>query len=376
MWAKSGTMSGAFGGAAQVADTGGQAAQPDRERVGDFEIELRAPRAAGDILADFRSLETRSLERNLFAGVDFLAAAATHLADRRDLKIVLVWREGALIGAIPVLVPSAAFSAREIVSPQIVADAKGGPLLDAQNGAAILSAVCAWFARRHAAIVFEGIDENGPFARLLRDFARRLNRQLRLTGASARVPAAPEAGGRDASLAPAPVTLSRAMEPAGLRPAIEEYLILEAQAARAAGREALIQLPGHANFLRTVTRQLGRRRQCQVFGLEIDNALAATAIVLLDGTRAHVWRMASDPEMPAREALEDMLRQRIARAFARRNASDDKSGEAMPERLVRFRLGLAPRGTPLGIARRLREGFRRSAGEIATAAHRRIRTLG
>jgi hypothetical protein len=368
MWAKS---AGADGGSGYFPAT----PAPSRERLGDFEIELRAPRAAGDIIAEWRDLEERAVEPNLFAGPDFLAAATTHLNAHRDLKVLLLWGGGSLEGAIPI----AGFAAREVHVPQVEPGSPGVPLLDGKRPGAILEAACAWLGRRHSILVLQGLPAESAFVALTRDFARQSDRRLTPVEPSDR-----NAAHRSASrLNEAPdldpdgrITLDRAIDPADIRLAVEEYLVLEAQAALAAGRSAAIQLPGQANLVRTVTRQLARRRQCQVFTLRIAGRAAAAAIVVIEPRIARIWKSACDPQWPV-EPLRALMSGRITKLMTRRAAIENvvDFGGDVPA-LASYRLALKPGEQPDGIARRLGERVRRSAdsiaGSIVVAASRRL----
>jgi hypothetical protein len=376
MWAKTGVSGGSIAGGSLPPAQSRRA-----DRIGDYDLEVRAPRAAGDILVEWRALERRAVEPNLFAGPDFLAAATTHLSSFRDLKVLLLWRGSSLEGAIPLATAPMGFASRDVHAPQIEYGCSGAPLVDAKNGEAVLAAACSWLSARHSTIVFEGLSDDSPFRSLLATFAERTGRRILRTeqethvsfgtngdGAKAHGPSADSA----TLPADADASLDRALDPVAIRGAVEDYLILEAQDAFAHGRPALIQQPGQANLVRTVTRQLGRSKQCQVFTLRLGGRAAASAIILLEPARARVWKFAADPQLSG-YPVEELLQKRIARLLTRRVSVDALIGRREGIACsAAYRLALKPGEKPDSIARRLGERVRRSADNLATAAHHRF----
>jgi hypothetical protein len=373
MWAKAGVSTGsARGENLPSAQTRGL------DRIGGYDLELRAPRAAGDILVEWRALEQRAVEPNLFAGPDFLAAATTHLDAVRDLKVLLIWRGSLLEGAIPLTSTSMGFTSREVRTPQVEHGCSCAPLLDARNAEAVLAAACTWLASRHGSIVFEGLADDGPFRALLHGFAERTGRRmLRLERESRHHE--PTLPGNFAPVATLPVdagaNIDRALDPVAIRAAVEDYLLLEAQDALAHGRPALIQQPGQANMVRTVTRQLGRSKQCQVFTLRLGGRVAASAIILLEPGLARVWKFAADPQLRI-YPVEDLLKKRVERLLTRRVSVGALVGRSEHENSsAAYRMALKPGAKPDSIARRLGERVRKSADTLATAAQRRLASI-
>jgi hypothetical protein len=371
MWAKTEVSGGAAAGGSLPS------VLPRKlDRIGNYDLEVRAPRSAGDILVEWRALEQRAVEPNLFAGPDFLAAATTHLGSFRDLKVLLLWRGKSLEGAIPLATAPMGFASRDVHAPQIEYGCSGAPLVDARNGEEVLAAACSWLSARHSTIVFEGLADDSPFRSLLGVFAERTGRRMLRTEQEAR-----EAFGAKASCAsadratlPADVgaSLDRALDPVAIRGAVEDYLILEAQDALVQGRPALIQQPGQANLVRTVTRQLGRSKQCQVFTLRLEGRAAASAIILMEPGRARLWKFAADPQL-CDYPVEELLQKRIERLLTRRISVDALLGRCEGSAgSATYRLALKPGEKPDSIARRLGERVRRSADNLATAAHRHL----
>ena len=373
MWAKAGVSSGFAGGE-------GLPSSPMRkaERIGGYDLELRAPRASGDILVEWRALEQRAVEPNLFAGPDFLAAATTHLNAFRDLKVLLVWRGRRLEGAIPLTSASIGFTSREVRTPQVEYGCSGAPLLDAGNAEGVLAAACTWLASRHASIVFEGLAEDGPFRALLHGFAERTGRGvLRLDQASHAAETTPLFNLAPVATLPADsaANIDRALDPVAIRAAVEDYLLLEAQDALAHGRPALIQQPGQANVVRTVTRQLGRSKQCQVFTLRLGGRVAASAIILLEPGLARVWKFTADPQLRG-YPVEELLKKRVERLLTRRvsvGALVGRNENAASS--ASYRMALKPGAKPESIARRLGERVRKSADTLAITANRRLASI-
>lgn len=362
MWARSVGMEGGYPQAA---------GPPATDDVGDFKVELRAPRAAGDILTEWHRLEARALEPNIFAGPDFLASAATHAEALRDVKVLLLWRDGMLDGVFPLLPATGGFAARDLHVPQIETGCSGAPLVDGQRPEAVLNAACTWLSSRHSTLIFEGLDPEGPFSALLHGFARQSGRRLvRVEPAKGRLRL--ELQG-DIASASGRIAFERASDPAAIRLAVEEFLVIEAQEALTQGRLALIQAPGQANLVRTVTRQLARRRDCEVFTLRIGGAAAAAALVLIEPKRGVIWRAACDPRWPE-QPLRRLLNGRISKLLTRRAAIETVFDPAIEARaLGSHRLALKPGDRPDSIARRLGERMLRSADSLAIAATRRLR---
>jgi len=373
MWAKAGVSTGFAGGEGHPSSQARKA-----ERIGGYDLELRAPRASGDILNEWRALEQRALEPNLFAGPDFLAAATTHLNAFRDLKVLLVWRGSLLEGAIPITSASIGFTSREVRTPQVEYGCSGAPLLDARNAEGVLAAACTWLAARHASIVFEGLADDGPFGALLHGFAERTGRRvLRLEQASSHADRiSPD------NLAPiatlpndASASIDRALDPVAIRAAVEDYLLLEAQDALAHGRPALIQQPGQANVVRTVTRQLARTKQCQVFTLRLGGRVAASAIILLEPGLGRIWKFAADPQLRG-YPVEQLLKKRVERLLTRRVSVGALIGRTENAGMsAAYRMALRPGAKPDSIARRLGERVRKSADTLAIAANRRLASI-
>ncbi len=373
MWAKAGASTGSVGG------EGFQSAQARKlERIGGYDLELRAPRASGDILVEWRALEQRAIEPNLFAGPDFLAAATTHLDAVRDLKVLLIWRGSLLEGAIPLTSASMGFTSREVRTPQVEYGCSGAPLLDARNAEAVLAAACTWLAARHGSVVFEGLADNGPFRALLHGFAERTGRrmlQLEQEPHAEMLPPIDNLAPAATLPADAGASIDRALDPVAIRTAIEDYLLLEAQDALAHGRPALIQQPGQANMVRTVTRQLGRSKQCQVFTLRLGGRIAASAIILLEPGLARVWKFAGDPQLRG-YPVEELLKKRVERLLTRRASVGALVGRnEKAASSATYRMALKPGQKPDSIARRLGERVRKSADTLATAAHRRLTSI-
>lgn len=375
MWARTGDYGSAMG-------SGGVPPLPSRktDRIGDYDLELRAPRAAGDILVEWRALLDRALEPNFFSGPDFLAAAATHLNAFRDLKVLLLWRGNILEGAIPLASAPIGFASRDVHAPQLEVGCSGAPLIDAKRADAVLAAACSWLSARHSTVVFNALSDEGSFRASLEAFAERSGRRLVRAEQGRRHPFSAEAA--VATAVPsvtisddASVDLERALDPAAIRTAVEEYLILEAQESLVAGRLALIQQPGQANLIRTVTRQLGRSKQCQIFTLRLGGRVAASAIVLIEPGCARIWKSVYEPELRGKP-IEALLESRIARLLTRRVSVGkvlSGAGDSPPD--VICRLALKPGDKPDSIARRLGERVRKSADTLSLVAQRSLRSM-
>lgn len=333
--------------------------------LGPYRATLTPARAAGPLVEAWAAAEDRALSPDPCLHPDFLAAAARHDPALRDLKLLAIWRDEALCALFPLLPGGVLFARRVWRAPRVDVAASGAPFLARDEAEAALSAALDWLAVRDDEIVFEALDAASPFRTILDLVASRRGLARRVAA-----PAAGRMADPARLVAPANPTgavFERAGEPASLRAAVENHLLLEAREAGAAGRPAVIQQAGAANFIRAVTRQLGRAERCRVFSLRDAAGPLAVAIVLMDGGRATLWRVASDPQRGG-DAAKALIAARIARAFERRQGGAlARAGGAEPAR-VACRLSLRPAQGPAALARRLGERLRSAATVFSRAA--------
>ncbi|TVR08036.1 MAG: GNAT family N-acetyltransferase [Salinarimonadaceae bacterium] len=333
--------------------------------VGGFRATLLPARAATQLAEAYRLAEGRALAPDPCLHPEFLAAAARHDPALRDLAILALWKGEDLCALAPILPGGWVFSRRVLRVPRIDMASAGAPFVVREQAEDVVAAALAWFADRGAEPAFEDLDADSPFRGVLERVCARRAAAARLIAAAPARPVAATPAGAGAN--PTGAVFERAGEPAALRAAVENYLLLEAREAARAGRTALIQQAGAANFVRAVTRQLGRAERCRVFCLRDAAGALAVGIVLTDAQRPVLWRVSCDPERGG-EAAKALLANRIARAFERGRGGalvgigPDASGR------VSLRVeGRASHG-PAGLARRLGERLRRAAfGELRAA---------
>lgn len=361
MWARAseGNARGLSGTEAVLATMRARAAP-----LGAFRATLLPARAATQLAEAYRMVEARALATDPCLHPEFLAAAARHDPALRDLAILALWKGDELCALTPVL-PGGSFLSRRVWRvPRIDDVSAGAPFVVLDQAVEAIAATLDWFADREADLVFEDMEADAPFRdALARVCARRSGTPRFVSAGHAR----PATGRGDAVANPTGAVFERAGEPAALRAAVESYLLLDARETARAGRPALIERAGAANLVRAITRQLGRSDRCRVFQLRDAAGPLAVAIVLSDGERSVLWRIASDPERGG-ERAKGLLANRVARAVERRR---DGALLGMGEGVgARVTCRVEARGSegPAGLARRLGERLRRAAFGIARAA--------
>jgi hypothetical protein len=278
----------------------GRARRVWRPSNGAYEVELRAPADIGSDLAAWQALATRGIEPTLFADPDMLLPALQHLSEGRQANLLLVWQAAGasrvLRGLFPVFMPRLPIAPGEVRLWRPCGFPLAPALVDRDYAGAVFGAVfsfCASRGARCSSFALSGIAQDGPLAAAIHAEKRR-SEALPLPALVAR--RAPAKG--DEPEAPASSGLAgtgrveRARTPAQVRDAVETLLVLDAAAAKGCGGTALIQDAGTASFLRTVTRQLARRRQCRVDVLKRDGESIAAALVLESAEAVWLWRTA------------------------------------------------------------------------------------
>jgi CelD/BcsL family acetyltransferase involved in cellulose biosynthesis len=256
----------------------------------------------------WRALAERAVEPNVFAEPECLLPALKHLPDGRRAALLLVWRGAALAALWPVLRPRVPLAPGMLRAWRPAHLACGVPLLDRDAPEAALEQALGFLAgtgSRYGGVSFPDVAEDGAFADALRAAALRSRRVLTCL----RVQERAHLAGEPASLllrgarpqarrveGLGEVRLERARDPAAVRDAVEELLVLDALGARRGGAPALLQDPGAASFLRTMSRDLARRRRCRVDLLRLVGRAVAAALVLESGSRAWCWRLCADPD--------------------------------------------------------------------------------
>ncbi|HEX8663817.1 MAG TPA: hypothetical protein VF744_07285, partial [Beijerinckiaceae bacterium] len=227
-----------------------------------YEVDLRGAAEVGADLKAWHDLAGRAVEPALFAHPDVLLPALQHLPDGRQAGLILVWQQSPrrLVGLLPVLMPRVPLAPGEVRLWRPAALPVAPALIDRERPEAVLGAAlsfCAARGSRCASLVLAGLPADGPIAERFAAAAAASRRRLeRLPQghvlATAAVPRAETSLGGS-------LRTAQARTPAEVRDAVEAFLALEAAGAKARGDRALIQDPGLASFVRTMTRQLARR---------------------------------------------------------------------------------------------------------------------
>jgi hypothetical protein len=266
--------------------------------AGGYEVELRNAAEVGADIEAWHDLAGRAMESCLFAHPDVLLPALQHLPDGRQAGLLLVWESGRrLDGLFPVLMPRIPLAPGEVRLWRPDVFPVAAALLDRERPEAVLGAAlsfCASRGSRCSSLVLTAVPAGGPLAASFATAAvlsrRRIERLPRGHAlASAAVPHAEATPLSDGTS----LRATQARTPVQVRDAVETFLTVDAAGAKAHGGKALIQDPGLASFVRTMTRQLARRGRCRVDLVRDGRETVAAGIVLESAHSVWLWRAAA-----------------------------------------------------------------------------------
>ena len=344
--------------------------QPDQPVV----IETRPLAACGDIAAAWTNLAGRALEANPFFEPGVLLAASQHLVAFRDVVAILAWQGAAdapqrrLLGFVPVFprqgffLPDAliGFGDRRVLS--------GAPLLDRQRAADVIQALLA--PRRQALLdgrgfVLRAIDRDGPLAVMLRG----LGDGTRI-GLSPALPvtagAGPGSGGVGDALGANVLKLVEPRSQAGLRDAVEIILAMEASGPRGRAGVATLHDTREVGFLRAMTRNLARSRQCRVGLLMREEEPVAGAILIGRGAQSWLYLGVEDEDTGEAVSLAALIaamrRAMPARRIILPSGMPAEGDDAVS--LSDVYLAASQAATPRDLAGRARDAIRRSLSRL------------
>jgi len=287
------------------------------QQNGALVIEQRPLRSMGELEADWTDLASRVLEPNPFYEYAFAASAGQHLPEGRHVTAVLVWSGGEtrrLLGFFPMVLPRRGLlpAPARLWRPSLVP--LGAPLVDREQATDVIGAFLDHLARRGsraAGVLFPLLAEDGPFAKALAAAVAARGHAMQSFARHQRafLPAGGDTG--FVSLASArkmkelrrqlrrlgdlgEVRMIHAREPKAVREGVEYFLALEASGWKAAAGTALLQQPGGAAFVRSMTRRLACEGRCAVHVVALNDRPIAAGIVLQSGSEAFFWKIAYD----------------------------------------------------------------------------------
>jgi CelD/BcsL family acetyltransferase involved in cellulose biosynthesis len=294
----------------------------------DVVVETVDCEAAAAFVAQWRDLAERSLEANVYNEPSFVLAAALHLAgSNRRPQFLFVWEAVApsTRGALLAVWPIGPRRRRGVTPITRIWTHKQAtlatPLLDRWRAAEAIDAIVDHFRRTApgvAGLMFPLLPIDGPTAALLRERAAADGGALRILDPQERAVLSHGANPDtflDASVTPkrlnklrrargrlaarGEVAIRILRDPCQVRPATEDFLVLEARGWKGRRRTALLSTPQLATFTRAMLRALASQGACRVYSLDVGGASIAMAIVLTGGDRAFIWKVAYDEAFAA-----------------------------------------------------------------------------
>ncbi|KUL93367.1 hypothetical protein DK26_23880 [Bosea sp. WAO] len=337
------------------------AARPDiantAKASGTIHIERRPLAACVAIEAEWSDLAGRAIEQNPFLEPGFALPAAQHLVSFRDVSVLLAWQgkpggANRLLGFIPVLRSRRLFGSDTLTGWRDDRFGSAAPLIDREETGRVIEAVFgmrnAWGGNASNGLVLPGINRDGHLARSALEHAAAMGWTATL-GQAAPPPLPPAEGGPD--LAALRHGLSRhgelALAGAGsrqeMRDAVEMLLALEASGPLARAGTATLQDIRETAFLRAMTRNLARSRQCRASLLTLDGQPIAGAILLGRGKRRWLYASAQDERFASFAPLAQLLAQLRRRSHLHELIGEIAGQHAVAHRLPLAELRLSPR---------------------------------
>lgn len=347
--------------------------QPDQPVI----LEARVLSSCSEIVEAWSHLAARALEPNPFFEPGFLLAAAQHLVAFRDVTVLLAWQgagEGPqrrLLGFVPVFSRQGFFLPDALLGLGDRRVASGAPLLDRQRAPAVIEAFLAPRRQRlidGQGLVLRAIDRDGPLAATLREISGNgapggLSVTFLMTGGH------PPGASGPAAVAPTGADGLKLVEPrtqAALRDAVEIILAMEASGERGRTGTATLQNTREVGFLRAMTRNLARSRQCRVGLLMQGDQPLAGAILIGRGARNWLYLGVQDEAASDRQPL-PLLIAAMRRAMPARRIILPRDlaveGDGRVS-LADLQLGRGSAATPRDLAGRARDAIRRSLSRL------------
>jgi hypothetical protein len=250
--------------------------------------ELRPLGECEAIRREWTDLTGRALEANPFLDPGFALPAAQHLVAFRDAALLLLWQgdpgsqRRRLVGLVPCRRHRHLFASETLeglADPRLM---NGTPLIDRSLAAPALAAFLrGWPGHGHAAgsLTLPAVDPAGAFAATLARVADGQGVTLAWQPCSGRRPELPAVA--DETLREkGRFSLVEATSQADRRDAVEIMLALEASGARGRAGKATLQNTREVGFLRSMSRDLGRRKLSRIALLTLDGQPVAAALTL------------------------------------------------------------------------------------------------
>lgn len=337
------------------------AARPDighaAKTSGTLHIERRQLSSCAAIEAEWADLAARAVEPNPFFEPGFALPAAQHLVSFRNVPVLLVRQgkpggTGRLLGFIPLQPGRRLFGSDTLTGWNDNRLGSAAPLIDREELGPVVEAVLgmrgSWGSIASSGLLLPGIDREGDLARNVLKQAAMLGWRAAL-GAAPPQPLAPAEGApelaalRHGLSRHGELALAEAGSRAELRDIVELVLALEASGPLARAGAATLQDIRETAFLRAMTRNLARSRQCRASLLTLDGQPVAGAIILGKGRRRWLYASAQEERFASFAPLAQLLAQ-----LRRRGHLDELIGEiggrhAVTDRLALGELRLLPR---------------------------------
>ncbi|MCO5090860.1 GNAT family N-acetyltransferase [Bosea sp. (in: a-proteobacteria)] len=254
--------------------------------------ELRPLSECEAIRREWTELAGRALEANPCLEPGFALPAAQHLVSFRDAALMLLWQGDPgsqrrhLVGLVPCRRRRRLFAAEALegfADPRLM---NGTPLIDGNLAAPALAAFLrGWQGPAAGSFTLSGLDPAGAFAATLARVAEGQGVTLAWQPLPGHRPAAPAA--EESPREKGRLSLVEAINQADRRDAVEIMLALEASGARGRAGQATLQDTREVGFLRSMSRDLGRRKLCRPTLLTLDGRPIAGALTL--GRGASSW---------------------------------------------------------------------------------------
>jgi CelD/BcsL family acetyltransferase involved in cellulose biosynthesis len=278
------------------------------------------PSAAFDLEAELDFLTRRSIDQNVFFAPQFLIPAMPRL-DERHVRLMVVRDEGPQRSRLRFLMPysierTGLFGGQPAIRAWTHPFGPlGTPLVDSDDPEATLESLLETLSRKElgfpSILVLPEVRSDEPFAKTLLAVAARLGLPVATAHRFERAaldagPGASMAGvlsskrrrelqrQRRLLEAKGTVTFDIARAPHEVRPAMEEFLGLEASGWKGRQRSALIMDRYRAAFARESIHKLAEKDRTRIFTLRLNGEAIASLVAFVIGGEAFAWKMGFD----------------------------------------------------------------------------------